>query len=125
MASQSPTTTRSTAGFVDPGSGLFGGINAVNAALVTNGTQLLNRNGLQLSVFYFADIDATGDVWDASSTTQPPRNVVAVAWQADTANADAVGVTLTIAGTGQTDPTIAFEAENANSNGWLWVLHQT
>lgn len=115
MAEKTPITAKTTAGYVDPGKGVFGGVNAVDAALISNGTHFADRHGFQFSIFPFADID-DGDTW-----TSGIHGVIAVAWQADQADTDKVGATLTEAATG----TITFDAENADSNGWLWVLHRS
>jgi len=114
MAAKTPVTTTTTAGYVVPALGVYGGVNAVNAALITNGTHTANRLGLKMGIYYFSDVDDT-DTW----TSNIP-NIVAVAWQADQANTDKVGASLTTAATG----VITFDCENANSNGWLWVLSQ-
>ena len=113
MAAKTPTMTRSTAGFTEPGKSLYTGVNAVDADLITNGTHVADRNGFKLDVFYFSDID------DADTWASGIKSIQAVAWQADQADTDKVAATLTAAATG----TITFDAENANSNGWLWVLH--
>jgi len=112
MAAKTPLTTTSTAGYVVPSQGIYGGVNAANAAMTTNGTHHASRQDLRLSIFYFTDIDDT-DTW----TSNIP-GIVAVAWQANQADTDKVGATLTTAATG----VITFDAQNANSAGWLWVL---
>lgn len=111
MAAKTPAASAATSGFVEPNHGLYGGVNAVDAALITNGTHQANRSGLRHRAFYFADIDNT-DTWTSGLTT-----IVAVAWQPDQADTDLVGATLTTAATG----VVTFAATNANSNGWLHV----
>ena len=128
MAAITPVTDKSTAGYVDPSSGLYGGLNAINASMITtatvdNGGILLNRNGLQLSVFHFVGV-SDNDTWDGTSTVAPPRNVIVVAFQGDDDTDDRGGVTLTTTGAGQTDPVITF-SHGSGGDGWLWVLHQT
>ncbi len=123
MASISPVTDRSVAGFVEPHRGLYGGANAVNAAMITNGTSLLNRNYLQLSIYRFSALGDT-DTWDSSSTLQPPKGSLAVAWQPDQANTGIAAATIITLGTRYTDASIQFERVTA-ATGWLWVLHTT
>ena len=112
MAAKTPVADNTTSGFTEPGKSVYGGVNAVAASLITNGTHHADRSGLKLRVFYFSDIDDT-DTW-----TSNIDNIVAVAWQADQADTDKVGASVTTALTG----VITFDAENANSVGWLWVL---
>ena len=123
MGAITPVTDKSTAGFVDPGNGLYGGVNAINASLSTEGTNFLNRNGLQLSIFHFVGVSDT-NTWDGTSTIAPPRNIQAVAWQGDDDTDDRSGVTLTTTGAGQTDPVVTW-SQGSGGDGWLWVLHQT
>ncbi len=118
MAAKTPVTDNTTSGHTVAGLSVYGGVNAINAALLSNGTHKANRNGLQLSIFHFADVDDDGaaDTW----TSNIP-NIAAVAWQADQADADQVAVTLTIA----LDGVVTFQGPNTNNVGWLWVLHGT
>ena len=113
MAPKTPVIDRTPAGFVVPGKGVYGGVNAINGALLTNGKHHADRNGFQLDIFHFADIDDT-DTW-----TSNIEGIIAVAWQADQVDADIVVATLTTADTG----VITFDAQNTDSVGWLWVLH--
>jgi len=121
MASKSPTITPAANSTTVPALSVWGGVNAVAAALKTNGTHFANRSGFKLGIWYFADVDDT-DVWDNSSTIKPPKHLVAVAWQADQADTDKVGASITAAESGTTSATVTFDAENANSVGWLWTL---
>lgn len=110
MAAKTPVT-QGTAGY--PGAnGVFGGVNPISTALITVGALHASVDGMKFRRYYFADIDDT-DTW-----TSNIQGIVAVAWQADQVDADIVAATLTTAATG----VITFDAQNANSNGWLWVL---
>lgn len=119
MAAKTPVSDRSTAGFTDATvPSVFGGVNAVDASLITQGTHHGNAGGFKLRIFHFADID------DADTWTSGISGIIAVAWQPDEADTDKVGATLTTADS-TTQPlggVITFDAENANSTGWLWVL---
>ena len=122
MAAKTPLTTKSTAGYVDPALGLYtecaGRTNSTAATTTNNiksdvGDVMSNRNGLKLSVFFFTDIDS-GDTWASGL-----KGVKATAWQGADATDDVGNAVLTAAATG----TISFIVTNANSEGWLWVLH--
>lgn len=107
------TTTKSTAGYVDPGMGVFGGVVTATANLNSGTDQpLSNRHGLQLQIFHVTDM-GTGE----TIATGIP-NIVAVAWQPEDCTDDVAGVCLTAQSTG----TVTFIATNAANAGWLWVL---
>jgi hypothetical protein len=112
MPPKTPLATKSTAGYVVPELGIYGGVNPVATALTSVGQSHPNRSGLKMTTWYFTDIDDT-DTW-----TSGIPGIVAVAWQANQADTDKVGASLTTAATG----VVTFDAENANSAGWLWVL---
>jgi len=126
MAAKTPTTTKTTAGYVDPALGLYGcgpNTKTYSSSVIATATNNLktdvkdlisNRNGLKLSIFFFSDIDAAGDTW-----TSGLPNIKACAWQPADATDDKVSAVCTAKSTG----TITFVAQNANSEGWLWVLH--
>ena len=116
MATTSPTTTKSTTGYVDPNHGVFGGALATGTVLSTGGTYIPNRNGLKMSIFFFSSM-SEGDTW-----TSGLNGVVATAWQANDADLDRVGSRLVTQGTGQTDAVIRFDVGGGGA-GWLWVLH--
>lgn len=109
MAAKTPVAVGGS-GYVPPFNA-FTGVNAVAAALITNGT-IQGHGGFKLEVYAFADIDDT-DTW-----TSNIQNIAAVAWQADQADTDKVGASVTTQATG----VVTFDVENANSTGWLWVL---
>lgn len=111
MPPKTPTLTSSTTGYTRPGHTVFTGVNPVTTALKSVGADA-KQQGMALEVYYFADVDDT-DTWASGI-----QNIRAVAWQADQADTDKVGATITAQATG----TITFDAENANSTGWLWVL---
>jgi hypothetical protein len=112
-AAKTPVMDNTTSGFTVPNlPSVWGGVNAINADLISNGTHKSNANDLKFEIYYFSDIDDT-DWW----TSNIP-NLFAVAWQADQVNADIVAATITTQATG----VVTFDAQNANSNGWLWVL---
>ena len=119
MAAVTPVVTRSTSGFVDPGFGVYGGVNPINTNLIDVGTSISNRIGYQLSIFFFSAVNDTDD-W-----TSDMNGIIAVAWQPDQANEDICAVTLTTQGTGQTSAVVTWNCQNSSSGGWLWVLHQT
>ena len=115
MAAKVPLFT--STGGMDENNGIWGGVNPVTTALATVGKLRGSRNGLKLSVFPF--FGAANDIDDGDTWASGLRNVVACAWQANQANTDKVGVSLTDAATG----TFTFDVQNAGSVGWLWVLH--
>lgn len=120
MAAKTPVTTRSTAGYVDPGLGVYGGVATGTNNLVSDVDEhLVNRNGLKLSIFYFGPSASANDIDDGDTWTSNIPGIKAVAWQGADIADDCVAATLTTAATG----VITFAAENANSEGWLWVLH--
>jgi hypothetical protein len=117
-------TTTTTAGYVNPKLGLYTcgpGRGTSTVATATNNLKsdvadsMSNRNGLQMSIFFFTDIDTT-DTW-----TSGIPGIKAVAWQPADATDDVVSPVLTTVATG----IITFIATNANSEGWLWVLHSS
>ncbi|GAG32180.1 unnamed protein product [marine sediment metagenome] len=113
MPAKTPVMDNTTAGYTVPMiPSVRGGVNAVNADLITNGTHKANGNDLKWQNYYFSDIDDT-DTW----TSNIP-NIFAVAWQGDQVDTDRVAATVTTAATG----IVTFGAENANSKGWLWVM---
>jgi hypothetical protein len=118
MPAKTPVTTRSTAGYVIPEQGVYGGVNAVSASLITNGTLHSNDKDLKLKKYFFSDID-TGDTWASGI-----QGAVACAWQTDQADADLGGVSITTVKSTATPfgAIFTFDVENANSVGWLWVL---
>ena len=113
MAAKTPVLTRSTTGYTDPGRSFRAGAGNSGSDLTSvSGNHNAGREGTRLQIFYFDDIDAT-DTWVSGI-----KDIRAVAWQAQDAVSDAVGVALLTQSTG----TISLQAENANSSGWLWVL---
>ena len=118
MAVKSPVTTTTTAGYVDPNRTVYGGVNAIAADLISNGTHYPGVAGMRFTRWYFSDMDDT-DTWGPTSTPAPPPRPVAVAWQPDQADTDICAVTITTAGEA---PVITIDCENANSKGWVWVL---
>lgn len=112
MAAKTPVTDPSATGYVDPHRGVVTGSVGVADSLLLNGSGVANAEGMKFQRFTFTDID-DGDTW-ASGIPQ----IRAVAWQPNLANTHKVGVVCTDVVTG----TVTFEAQNANSVGWLWVL---
>jgi hypothetical protein len=105
--------TISTAGYVDPDRGVYGGVNTSTADLLTGVNQHYdNVQGMRFSRWFFSDID------DTDSWTSNLPGVVAVAWQGADPDDDAVVPFLEEPVAGK----ITFQAENANSVGWLWVI---
>jgi hypothetical protein len=120
MAAKTPVMTRSTAGHVEPGLGVYGGVCAVTDNILSDTAEhLANRNGLKLSIFYFGPSASANDIDNGDTWTSNIQGIKAVAWQGADAADDCCAATLTTAATG----VITFQAENANSEGWLWVLH--
>jgi hypothetical protein len=113
MAAKTPLTTRGTAGYVEPYLGVYGGVCAL-ADNIKSGTaeHLANRNGLKLSIWFFTDVD-NADTW-----TSGIKGVKACAWQGADPDDDGGAVSLVTAATGE----IGFAMQNADSEGWLWVL---
>jgi len=114
MAAITPVTTKSTAGYVDPKKGLYGGVCAL-ADNIKSGTaeHLSNRQGLFTSIFFFSDVD-NADTW----TSGLPA-VKACFWQGCDPDDDGGACSLLVAATGQ----IGFAMQNAASEGWLLVFH--
>ena len=111
MAAKTPVTTKTTSGYVEPAAGIFGGVNPITTTLLLVGKSYAQRADLKEGIYFFSDID-DGDTW----TSNIP-GIVAVAWQADQADDDLIGATLTTAATG----VITFQGETTNATGWLWV----
>ena len=113
MAAVTPVTDNTTAGFVDPDKGVYGGVNTSTANLLSGVNQHNDDvKGLRFSRWYFSSV-GNADDW----TSNLP-GVVAVAWQAADPDDDAGGVFLATALTGN----IQFQMQNAASEGWLWVI---
>ena len=114
MPAKTPLTTKTTAGYVDPKLGVYGGVCALADNIKTDTAErLANRQGLFLSIFFFTDVD-NADTWASGLP-----GVKACAWQGADPDDDGGAVSLLVASTGQ----IGFAMQNANSEGWLWVLH--
>ncbi len=113
MAAVTPVTDNTTAGFVDPDRGVYGGVNTSTANLLS-GVDQHNDNvkALRFTRWYFISVDNADD-W----TSNLP-GVVAVAWQGADSDDDAGGVFLATAAGG----VIQFQMQNSSSEGWLWVL---
>ena len=112
MPEKTPTTTKSTAGYVDPRKGVFGGVTTGTGNLNTLVNQRIsNRLGLQLLIFHFTSM-SNGDTW-----TSNIKNIVAVAMQPEDANDDGSTAFLTA----QTTGTITIQAGTSTS-GWLWIM---
>jgi len=112
MAAVTPVTTKSTAGYVDPHNGIYGGaVTDGTTSLVSNGTHHANRADLKETIWYFTAI-GVGDTW----TSNIP-GIVAVFWQPDIPDTDRGAAVLTDADTG----TITFSRGGAAADGWLLV----
>ena len=104
------TTTKSTAGYVDPHLGMFGGVVSVTANLNTGTNQpIANRHGLDELIWHVTDIG------DADTITFGIPNIVSVWWQSEDASDDLVTVSLTTQATG----VVTFKATNAANAGWI------
>lgn len=122
MPAKTPVVSPATAGYVVPGLGVYGGVNTSTANLLTGTAEHhANRNGLQLSIFYFGPSASGFDIDDTDTWTSGIKGIVAVAWQGSDPDDDAVVPFLSTAATG----VVTFQSESANSEGWLWVLHST
>lgn len=123
MASVSPAAPGDSALDPQPELGVMGGLVAATGLMSTNGTFIANRSDCKLSIFHFTGV-SDADVWNASSSRRPPRNLVAVAWQGDDVDVDHASVTITARG-----PTasIRFDTDvvGATLDGYLWVLHRS
>jgi hypothetical protein len=105
--------TKSTAGYVDPRMGVYGGVCAVTDNLVSDTDQLRsNRNGLELLIFHVTAVA------NAETLTTYIDDIVAVAWQPEDATDDDVRVSLTT----QANGILTFVA-GGTRQGWLWILH--
>ncbi|MEE9184212.1 MAG: hypothetical protein V3U39_06995 [Acidimicrobiia bacterium] len=104
------TTTKSTAGYVDPKLGMFGGVVSVTDNLNTDtNLPVANRIGLDDLIWHVTDIG------DADTIAFGIPNIVAVFWQSEDASDDLVTVSLTTQATG----TVTFKATNAANAGWI------
>jgi hypothetical protein len=121
--------TVGTSGYV--GQGVYGVSHSTvsPAAESTSGNNLLtvgklypNKDGLKLSIFYFA-----GDVSDGETWTSEIKNAVACAWQGADADDDAgcafIPAVSKAGSRGRGGAVFTFAMQNASSEGWLWVLH--
>jgi hypothetical protein len=110
-AAKTPVITKGTAGFVEPGRGVWGGVVDPGTSIISNGKHHSGREDLKLGIFFFSTVDH-GDTW----TSNIP-GVVATSWQADQPDTDRTCCTLIVAKTGQ----IEF-SNGAAATGWCWVL---
>ncbi len=113
MTAITPVTDNTTAGYVDPDRGVYGGVNTSTANLLS-GVDQHNDNvkALRFTRWYFSSA-GNADDW----TSNIP-GIVAVAWQAADPDDDAGGVYLKTALAG----VVGFQMQNSASEGWLWVL---
>ncbi len=123
MAETVPTTS-GTAGYVQAKLGVFGvgstASTAINNLNTNVDNQRSNRNGLQMSIIHFADVDNT-ETW-----TSELQGAVACAWQGEDADDDAGVAFITVAAAGgrsRSGSVFTFQMQNSTSAGWLWVLH--
>jgi len=120
LPAKTPVIDNTIAGFVDPGKGVYGGVNTSTANLLTGTDEHhANRLGLKMSIFYFGPSAGAFDIDDEDTWTSNIPGIVAVAWQGADPDDDAVVPFLSTAATG----VITFQSESDHSEGWLWVLH--
>lgn len=113
MAAKTPVIDNTTAGYVDPDKGVYGGVNTSTANLLSGVNQHYhNVKSLRFSRWFFDDMD------NADSWTSYIPGVVAVAWQGADPDDDAACPFLEDAATGK----ITIQSENDDIEGWLWVL---
>ena len=121
MTAITPMMTKGTAGYVESKLGVYGGICALADNILTDTAQHLgNRLGLHLSIFFFDDV-SNADTW--GTATAGLKQVVACAWQGADPDDDGGAVSLLSVDSTKGHCQIGFAMQNANSEGWLWVLH--
>jgi hypothetical protein len=119
MGAETPVTTKSTSGYVDPNMpGAYGGVNAGGVSLITTVQAATDKAGFTANImglkfqnFFFAAID-NGSTW-ASGIPNIKHMWVA----GDDIDTDRVACTLTDAATGA----VEFGSENANTPCWVLV----
>lgn len=121
MASVTVTTTRSGTGFVEPDSGVFGGV-ITSAQVYTSNGSVHSMTDMRPFIRYIASV-SDGDTWDSSSTGgPPPKGAIAAFWQGDDVSADRGCAFVTSQGGPGANAAIEFGMENAASSGWVLVL---
>jgi len=112
LGAVTPTTTKSTSGYVDPHLGMYGGVVPTDTdSMISNGKHYSNRYGFKETIWFFSSVDHD-DTWASGIP-----NIVAVFWQSDVANTDEVGAVCTAKATG----TIKFQCAANGAAGWLLV----
>jgi hypothetical protein len=115
--------TKSTAGFVEAGKGVFGGIATITNNLNTDvNTPLADRQGLKLGIYHMTDV-ANTDTWASGIPA-----AYACAWQPEDATDDdarAVITAYTAVGERSRGGSVFTFVTGGTRAGWLWVLHGT
>lgn len=127
MANVSPTLTRSTTGYLNPGTDVFSNLDssggmASTEDISTIGT-VVNRLGLKVGIWHFSAVGDT-DTWDSSSTYPPPKKPVACFWCGDDVDVDLATAYVTSVGGPSGDAAIQFQTGGVGRTGWLLVFYQ-
>ena len=121
MGAITPVIDNTTSGYVDPRKGLWGGICALADNIRTGTAQhLVNRQGLNTSIFFFDDV-SNADTWGTASIGL--KGVVACFWQGCDPDDDGGSASLLSVDSTKGHCKIGFAMQNANSEGWLLVFH--
>ncbi len=112
MSAITPVTDTTTAGYVIPNLGVYGGEAATSESILTEGKRFHNRNNMKLRIYYFSSI-GDGDTW-----TSGIKGIIACAFQADNDLNWQIVASPTVAATG----VVTFQTNGAARKGWLWVL---
>jgi hypothetical protein len=113
MPAKTPATATSTAGYVDPQRGYYGGELATTETVLANATKANDRLNLIQEQYYFDDVDDT-DTW-----TSGIAGIKQVAWIGNDVDVDVATASLTTAATG----VITFQTSASNIKGWvvIWI----